>query len=64
MRTQVVVETPEAFDKWQQEQLVASKKELNQALAMIPGDGPPAKFLTLHAQQMGINQEVLHQIHK
>ena len=34
MRTQVVVETPEAFEKWQQEQLVASKEELNQALAM------------------------------
>ncbi|NRB08372.1 MAG: cytochrome c oxidase subunit II [Richelia sp.] len=64
MRTQVVVETPEAFEKWQQEQLLASKEELNQALAMNPKHGSPTQLLTHHAQEMGIDQEVLHQIHQ
>ncbi len=64
MRSQVVVETPEAFAKWQQEQLVASQDELNKAVAMNPGEISPDQFLTPYTEQMGINPEVLHQIHK
>ncbi len=64
MRSQVVVETPEAFEKWQQEQLLASKDELNKAVAMNQAEISPDKFLTPYTQKMGINPEVLHQVHK
>ena len=55
MRTKVVVETIEAFDKWQQEQLLASKENLNQALAINTRSGASATFLTSHAKHMDIS---------
>ncbi|MDJ0732981.1 MAG: cytochrome c oxidase subunit II [Nostocaceae cyanobacterium] len=64
MRTTVVVETPEAFDKWMQEQLVASKETLNQAVAVNPTQKSPSQFLTHHTHEMGIQPEVLQQIHQ
>lgn len=63
MRTQIVVETPEAFENWTQEQLVASS-DLKQAIAVNPADVlSPAEFLAHQTQEMGINPEMLHQIH-
>ena len=64
MRASVVVETEEAFDKWQQEQLVASKETLNQAVAVNPADLSPNEFLAPYTKDMGIQPEMLHQIHK
>ncbi|MFN6568781.1 cytochrome C oxidase subunit II [Nostoc minutum NIES-26] len=64
MRTQVVVEKQEAFDKWMQEQLVASKETLNQAVAVNPADLSPNEFLAPYTKDMGIQPEMLHQIHK
>ncbi|MEH2420028.1 MAG: cytochrome c oxidase subunit II [Nostoc sp.] len=64
MRASVVVETEEAFDKWQQEQLVASKETLNQAVAVNPANLSPNEFLAPYTKDMGIQPEVLHQIHK
>lgn len=55
MRTKVVVETIEAFDKWQQEQLLASKENLNQALAINTRNGASATLLTSHAKHMDIS---------
>ncbi|MBN3949213.1 MAG: cytochrome c oxidase subunit II [Nostoc sp. NMS7] len=63
MRAPVVVETEEAFDKWQQEQLVASKETLNQAIAVNPGDLSPNEFLAHYTKEMGIQPEILHQVH-
>jgi cytochrome c oxidase subunit 2 len=63
MRTQVVVETQEAFDKWMQEQLVASKETLNQAVAVNPADLSPHEFLAPYTKDMGVQTEILHQIH-
>ena len=63
MRTQIVVETLEAFDAWTQEQLVASRETLNQAIALNPAELSPAEFLAHHTHEMGINPEILHQIH-
>ncbi|MDF5723353.1 MAG: cytochrome c oxidase subunit II [Rhizonema sp. PD37] len=63
MRTQIVVETPEAFDKWTQEQLVASRETLKQAIAVNPAELSPAEFLAHQTSEMGINPEILHQIH-
>ncbi|MFM7365601.1 MAG: cytochrome c oxidase subunit II transmembrane domain-containing protein [Cuspidothrix sp.] len=62
MKTQVVVETQEAFDQWMQEQLVASKDTPNQAVAMNPMDITRDEFLAPYTKDMGINSEVLHQI--
>ncbi|MBK1987455.1 cytochrome c oxidase subunit II [Sphaerospermopsis aphanizomenoides BCCUSP55] len=63
MQTQVVVESQAAFDSWMQEQLVASKDTLNQAVAMNPADMPPDEFLAPYTQNMGIHPEMLHQVH-
>ncbi|MEH2386228.1 MAG: cytochrome c oxidase subunit II [Nostoc sp.] len=63
MRAPVVVETEEAFDKWQQEQLVASKETLNQAIAINPADLSPNEFLAHYTKEMGIQPEILHQVH-
>ncbi|MBE9231978.1 cytochrome c oxidase subunit II [Cuspidothrix issatschenkoi LEGE 03284] len=62
MKTQVVVETQEAFDQWMQEQLVASKETPNQAVAMNPLDITSDEFLSPYTKDMGINSEILHQI--
>jgi cytochrome c oxidase subunit II len=64
MRTQVVVEKQEAFDSWMQEQLVASKETLNQAVAVNPTDFSADKFLAPYTKDMGIEAEMLHQLHK
>ncbi|MEH2448526.1 MAG: cytochrome c oxidase subunit II [Nostoc sp.] len=64
MRASVVVETEEAFEKWQQEQLVASKETLNQAVAVNPANLSPNEFLAPYTKDMGIQPEMLHQIHK
>ncbi len=63
MRTQVVVEKPEAFDSWIKEQQVATTQTLNQAIAVNPAQQSPSEFLAPYAQHMGINSELIHQIH-
>jgi cytochrome c oxidase subunit 2 len=63
MRTTVVVEPQEAFEKWQQEQLTASKETLNQAVAVNPADLSPHEFLAPYTKDMGIKPEILHQVH-
>ncbi|BAZ50858.1 cytochrome c oxidase subunit II [Nostoc ellipsosporum NOK] len=64
MRTQVVVETEEAFEKWTQEQLTASKETLNQAVALNPANLSADEFLAPYTKDMGIQPEILHQVHK
>jgi cytochrome c oxidase subunit 2 len=61
MNTKVVVETPEAFDQWMKEQQVASKDELNRAVAV--NSTSPAEFLAPYTKNMGIQPEMLEQIH-
>lgn len=63
MRTQVVVESQEAFDKWMQEQQTASADDLKQAVAVNPETPSPSEFLSHYTNEMGIDQEMLHQIH-
>lgn len=62
MRTQVVVESQADFDKWMQEQLVASQENLNQAVAVNPADLSPDQFLAPYTKEMGIMPEMLHQL--
>jgi cytochrome c oxidase subunit 2 len=63
MRTQVIVEKPEAFEKWIQEQQVASAETLNQAIAVNPAERSPAEYLTPYTQELGIQPETLNQLH-
>lgn len=63
MQTQVVVESQEAFDSWMQEQLVASKENLNQAVAINPSDLSADEFLAPYTKNMGIHAEMVHQVH-
>ncbi|MBD2662862.1 cytochrome c oxidase subunit 2 [Richelia sinica FACHB-800] len=63
MRTQVVVESPEAFNKWMQEQVVASQETMNQAVAVNPADMSPEEFLAPYTKEMGIHPEMLQHIH-
>ncbi|MEH2414867.1 cytochrome c oxidase subunit II [Nostoc sp.] len=63
MRAPVVIEPQEAFDKWVQEQLVASKETLNQAVAVNPANLSPNEFLAPYTKDMGIKPEILNQVH-
>ncbi len=63
MRAQVVVESQEAYDSWVQEQLVASRETLNQAVALNPADLSPHEFLVPYTKDMGIQSEILRQVH-
>ncbi|BAY89999.1 MULTISPECIES: cytochrome c oxidase subunit II [unclassified Tolypothrix] len=63
MRAPIVVETAEAFDKWQKEQQVASRETLNQAVAYNPANLSPDKFLAPYTKDMGINTAIIHQVH-
>lgn len=63
MRSQVVIESQESFDKWMQEQLVASAETLNKAVAINPADKSPDEFLAPYIKDMGIQTEMLHHIH-
>jgi cytochrome c oxidase subunit 2 len=62
MKSQVVVETQEAFDSWMQEQLIAGKDIPNQAVAMNSMAMTADEFLSPYTQDMGIHSEILHQI--
>jgi cytochrome c oxidase subunit II len=64
MKTQVVVETQAEFDQWMQEQLVANKDNLNQAVAMNSSDMTADQFLAPYTKDMGINGQMLHHLHK
>jgi len=64
MKTKVVVETMEAFGSWMKEQQsYASKEALNQAVAVKPADLSPEEFLAPYTKDMGIQSEMLEQIH-
>lgn len=63
MKTKVIVETPEAFEQWIQEQQVASNEALNQAVAVNPAELSPDEFLAPYTSNMGIEPEILTQIH-
>jgi cytochrome c oxidase subunit II len=63
MRTHVIVEPQESYDKWVQEQLVASAETMNQAVAINPTAPFADQFLAHYTHEMGIKPEVLHQVH-
>lgn len=62
MKTKFIVETPQAFDQWMQEQQVASLEALNQAVAVNPAVSP-SEFLAPYTNNMGIEPQTLTQLH-
>lgn len=66
MKTRVIVQTPEEFDAWVQSQTqTASNDDLKQAVAMKdPHQMPASEFLAPYANEMGVNSEILAQLHQ
>jgi cytochrome c oxidase subunit II len=62
MRTKVFVDTPEAFEAWKQEQLLASAEQLNQAVAMTAVQSPE-QILAPYTSHMGIEPEMISHLH-
>jgi cytochrome c oxidase subunit II len=62
MKTRVVVQTPEEFDTWLQSQ-VASNDNLQQAVAVNPHEMSTDEYLAPYAHEMGVNPEILAQLH-
>jgi len=61
MNTQFVIETPEAFEQWQQEQIANTNSQ--QLVAVNSADLSPAEFLAPYISNLEIQPEMLHQIH-
>jgi len=63
MRSQIVVESQEAYDAWMTEQLIASSETLNQAVAVNSANLSADEFLTPYTKDMGIQPEIINQVH-
>jgi len=64
MKTQVIVETQQDFDNWMTEQQASASTALNQAVAAVDRtDLSPNEFLAPYTKEMGIQSEMLQQIH-
>ncbi|MGL5064043.1 MAG: cytochrome c oxidase subunit II [Microcoleus sp.] len=63
MKGLAVVHSPEDFDKWLQEQQVASNQNLEQTVALNPDKLSEGEFLAPYTSELGINSETLKQLH-
>lgn len=64
MKTRVIVQTPEEFDAWLQSQTqAASNDNLNQAVAVNPQEMSAEEYLAPYSEKMGVNAEILSQLH-
>ncbi len=62
MRTQMIVQTPEDYQAWVQENAVAQNPDLAETLAVKPAELSNSEFLAPYAEEMGVNEELLAQI--
>ncbi|HEY9838562.1 MAG TPA: cytochrome c oxidase subunit II, partial [Vampirovibrionales bacterium] len=62
MKTRVIVQTEEDFQAWLQSQIVAQSEGL-ETVALNPADLSETEYLQPMADQMGIDGEMLHQLH-
>jgi len=63
MRSQMIVHTPEDYQDWVAENLVAITTDQPQAIAINPSELPDGQFLAPYANEMGINPNLIAQIH-
>lgn len=62
MKTKTIVETPQDFNEWIASQTAAMAAD-DRAIALNPSEQSADAFLAPYTQEMGINGEVLSQIH-
>jgi cytochrome c oxidase subunit 2 len=62
MRSQVVVHTPEEFESWLQENSVANKQQLNEAVAINPAKLSNSEFLAPYSRDLGVTSETLEKL--
>lgn len=63
MRTQMVVQEPEEYDAWVQENAIAQSLDNPQTVAMNPADMTETEFLAPYAEDLGVNAQTLHSLH-
>lgn len=63
MRGQMVVQTPAEYEAWVAENRIAQQQEKNQAVAVNPADLSPSEFLDPYAEEMGIDANIIAQVH-
>ena len=63
MKAAAFVQTPEEFDSWLKEQQIASTQNLEQAVAVNPGELSDGDFLAPYTSDLGINSENLEKLH-
>lgn len=64
MRTQVVVQTPEEYQAWVQENAIAQNPDLAETLALKPEEMSDSEFLAPYGEEMGVSEELLSQLHE
>jgi len=64
MRTEMVVETEEEYLDWLAEESIALQQDSLQTVAVNPADATPSEFLAPYAEEMGIDANILAQIHQ
>lgn len=62
MRSQVIVHTPEDYDRWLTESQVAQKQDLHQAVAVNPAELSTAEFLAPHIHNMGVSAATIESL--
>ncbi|MGB3404431.1 MAG: cytochrome c oxidase subunit II [Microcoleaceae cyanobacterium] len=63
MRTQMVVQTPEEYDAWVEENAIAQSLDNPQTVAMNPADMTETEFLAPYAEDLGVSADTLHSLH-
>ncbi|GAB4143018.1 MAG: cytochrome c oxidase subunit II [Cyanobacteria bacterium J069] len=63
MRSQVIVHPVEEFDEWLQQNTVAQQQNSAQTVAVNPADLSEGEYLAPYAQDMGVDAQVLSQLH-
>lgn len=62
MRTQMIVQTPEEYQAWVEENTFA-QADSEQTVALKPSELSESEFLAPYAEEMGMSTEVLSQLH-
>lgn len=62
MRTQVVVQTPEEYDQWVQQNTTTAQAP-SQPIAVNTADLTASEYLSPYSQELGVNAETVAQLH-
>ncbi|NEQ65423.1 MAG: cytochrome c oxidase subunit II [Symploca sp. SIO2D2] len=62
MVTRLYVDTPEDYEAWVQEELLASADKLEETVALNPAQMSDSEFLAPYAQEMGIDSQAIEHL--